>query len=436
MPEDNIWGLSETTLSTFRACAGVIMSGVTYLVIPKMAKWLLNRFVTPEDDEFEVHSQMVRLIVVANTILLFVIPAIATFLLSEDCMRHWLSLWTPCQDASNFSTNITLVSEGLKKHDRIDTDANTWTNVGYAGSSVFNTVLPVTSHENICSTSTHLTGRCSRTVISTIGSLVTDKLFSAAFLSLFVAYVLKTDLGRTVTNGFKNIFSGKSWDNRRENTIDIDVVVAGVILLLEYCFVLGVMFPLILPLTAITLGCKIIAFKHAMRQGFKPANNARPSLRYLYSFVLLGYALLVWVYVSNDLHGQILVIVGVPLAWLAARIFEACYPVSKAPWRWVVYDDELPEDITLERNLAATDEEVFIANALDIARSVSQETQELGDGITFTRGDVRVSVSCASPPYERIRIEASSPAPPLPDPPSIRIRIRYRMSPPQLSSLP
>ena len=178
VPEDNVWGLSETTLSTFRAFAGVIMSGVTYLLIPKMAKWLLNKFVTPENDEFEVHSHLVRLIVVANTILLFLIPAIATFLLSEDCMRHWLSLWTPCQDVNNFSTNITLVSEGLKQDDNIVTDigttvvtndvitvgSNTSTNVGNAGSSVFNTVLPVTSHGNICSTSTHLTGRCSRTI--------------------------------------------------------------------------------------------------------------------------------------------------------------------------------------------------------------------------------------------------------------------------------
>lgn len=166
------------------------------------------------------------------------------------------------------------------------------------------------------------------------------------------------------------------------------MVVAGVIVLLEYCFVLGVMFPITVPLTAITLGCKAIDFKYAMRQGFKPQNNARPSLRYLILSLLLGYALLVWVYMSNDLHGRILVIVGVPFGWLAAWVFEAYYPVSRAPWRWIVYDDELPQGISFFDPNVVTDGGISDSNTLDISRSVSQDVQELGDGVTITMGDM------------------------------------------------
>ena len=87
-------------------------------------------------------------------------------------------------------------------------------------------------------------------------------------------------------------------------------------------------------------------------------------MRYLILSLLLGYALLVWVYVSNDLHGQILVMVGVPVAWFAARAFEAYYPVYAAPWRWIVYDDELPEGITFgeEEEEAGQNEEKGLEN--------------------------------------------------------------------------
>merc|ERR1711871_386161 len=112
LPEKNTLGLSKTLMDIFGTFNGLIMYGLTEVIIPKMAPWLLKKMPNGEDEAAR-DTHITRLILFANNLIMIIIPALVTILLSEDCMRGWLNLWSTCEHSTNFDIDITLVSPAL-----------------------------------------------------------------------------------------------------------------------------------------------------------------------------------------------------------------------------------------------------------------------------------------------------------------------------------
>jgi len=108
-------------------------------------------------------------------------------------------------------------------------------------------------------------------------------------------------------------------------------------MLLEYCLVLGFAVPVILPLTCLTVVLHLAVFHRATQHGVKLKMDAKPSSLYLQGSLLLGCALIMWLFLENDLHGQMLVVVGMPAMFLAAVALDKAVPLSEAPWAWLVH---------------------------------------------------------------------------------------------------
>jgi len=187
---------------------------------------------------------------------------------------------------------------------------------------------------DVC-TSIYMPGRCSRAVVSTLGHLVVSKLFFAAFFSPVLALAIQTQLARNIKRGCKNLLTCKSWSAPREATIDLSVMIASVTMLLEYCLVLGFAVPVILPLTCLTFVLHLAVFHRATQHGFQLKMDAKPSSLYLQGSLLLGCVLIMWFFLENDLHGQMLVVVGMPAMFLAAVALDKAVPLSEAPWAWL-----------------------------------------------------------------------------------------------------
>jgi len=268
-----------------------------------------------------------------------VIPAGVTIMANQDCYRGWLGLWNACQDdGKSFDIRIPLTSPGLASQNaRIWLDAAkiALAKTGNPGSSLATTIIPVTSHEDIC-TAIYMPGRCSRAVVSTLGHLVVSKLFFAAFSSPVLALAIQTQFAQNIKQGCKNLLTCKSWSAPGEATIDLSVEIASVTMLLEYCLVLGFAAPIILPLTCLTFVLHLAVFHRATQHGFQLKMDAKPSSLYLQGSLLLGCALIVWFFLENDLHGQMLVVVGMPAMFLAAVALDKAVPLSEAPWAWLV----------------------------------------------------------------------------------------------------
>ena len=311
-------------MDIFGTFNGLIMYGLTEVIIPKMAPWLLKKMPNGEDDAAR-DTHTTRLILFANNLIMIIIPALVTLLLSEDCMRGWLNLWSTCEHLTNFDIDITLASPALAEAVKVCTNygsnnqCNFWAMVIDAGSSVSETTLNVTSHGDICSPKTQLTGRCSRTVVQSISNLITDKLIVSAFVSSFFGIMLQTEMGLSVKHGVKNILTGRAWSNPRQADINLAVEMGSMVMLLEYCFLLGVMNPIILPLACLDMGLKAIKLNDAITHGrYEILDNPRPSMRYLAFALLLDYMVLVWIFVSNEMHGKVLVIVGPVVSFVGA----------------------------------------------------------------------------------------------------------------------
>ena len=352
LPDDNVFGFSKTFGDVFDTFNGLIMYGLTELIIPKMARWFLEEVAIEKDKEAR-DTHVTRLILFANNLIMIIIPALVTLLLSEDCMRGWHSLWSTCEDPANFDINITLVSPALVVPAKVclDNHCSTSTKVINAGSTVAETHLPVTFHSDICSPTTQLTGRCSRTVVQSISNLVTDKLIVSAFVSSFSGIMLQTEMGLYVKHGVKNILTGRAWSNPRQADINLAIEMGSMVMLLEYCFLLGVMNPIILPLACLNMGLKAIKLNDAITQGrYEILGNPRPSIQYLAFALLLDYMVLVWIFVSNDMHGKVLLIVGPLVMVVVVLLIEWHTPTWRASWGDLfVYNQPLTRGISLKR---------------------------------------------------------------------------------------
>ena len=333
VPGENTLGIGKAVLDLIQHSSGGIMYGINAVLTPLL---VVKTFHNPNSTFSSYHTT--RVIMFSRTWLMLVVPTVVTIWVNQDCQQGWLKLWSTCESRENFNIEVHLHSQGLASQpDKILVDGWSPAYVGKPGSSISDTHIPITQHNDICAAGSSTSGRCSRAVVGTLGHLVVSKLFFAAFMSPFLMVLIQTDLIRYLKRGCKNVLTCKAWSAPREDTIDLSVEVAGVTMLLEYCLVLGFVVPLILPLTGITFLLHLAVFHRSVENGFTLQMDSTPSSLYLFVSFLIGCALVIWFFWENALHGKELVAAGVPTMAFAAWSLQMVMPVSKAPWSWLVY---------------------------------------------------------------------------------------------------
>ena len=92
---------------------------------------------------------------------------------------------------------------------------------------------------------------------------------------------------------------------------------------MEYALVFGLAIPVMLPVLVIVLAVQC-AVLHFAKEHFllRVIHNHRPPLNYLWFSAVLGYALLAWFFVDNDLHGTGLAVLGPPTLVLYMLLYE------------------------------------------------------------------------------------------------------------------
>ena len=178
--------------------------------------------------------------------------------------------------------------------------------------------------ENVASRSS--ASFCSRAVVTSLGTLIIQKLLFGVFLHaplMLLSYTARCQRGkqwlvRTVCNK-KDYTPTKS----------IDREIASVWVMLEYPIVLGTCIPVLIPLACANLAQSALAFSFARRHlGMELSNQAQPSHVYLWVSLVLGLMFTSWFFLDCNLHGQYLVFLGTPLcavfgAWLC-RLWLRC----------------------------------------------------------------------------------------------------------------
>jgi hypothetical protein len=92
---------------------------------------------------------------------------------------------------------------------------------------------------------------------------------------------------------------------------------------MEYALVFGLAVPPLLPMLVIVLAVQCAVFHFAKEHlNLTIVHDHRPPLQYLWFSVFLGYLLLVWFFVDNDLHGAGLAICGPPTLVLYMLIYD------------------------------------------------------------------------------------------------------------------
>ena len=96
----------------------------------------------------------------------------------------------------------------------------------------------------------------------------------------------------------------------------MDVELAGMVMLMEFAIVFGVISPLVVPLVCVALASHLAAFRFACEhQGMSVKYEARPAFAYLLVSLCLGNGLLVWFFIDNRsmIQGSLVVAIGVPV---------------------------------------------------------------------------------------------------------------------------
>jgi len=280
LPPDNTFSIGSEALEAVYHGAGLALYFVSAYVIPCSARVVAHKV---GSDAYIAGG----LIVVARLIVVLLVPFCATLVMHEGCHSVWLQFWEPCTIEQAFTTTI-------------KTSADI-----YYPISVYSHLIV---HEDVCQP-TYSPAKCPRGVIDVLGGLLTSKMMVTAFVgppvSLFMALPA---VQHTVQGVVRRVMPGYN------TNISIDREVAGVVMLLEIGLVLGFCVPWLIPLCGIALGLQAcVVHVSVLDCGMPLADEARPSVSYLWVSLALGWGLVVWFFFSCALSGQWLVAIGAPL---------------------------------------------------------------------------------------------------------------------------
>jgi len=112
-----------------------------------------------------------------------------------------------------------------------------------------------------------------------------------------------------------------------------DVELSYVMLFFETALIFTFMMPLMLLFTIIALGLNCAVYHCAITQlSLHEEEAVRPSFQYLYWARAIGAAYLMWFFIDNDLHGQLLVCIGLPVSVVAGDFlaYQLLYPAVRS----------------------------------------------------------------------------------------------------------
>jgi len=309
LPTDNTLGFGETVLTFFNELAVVLLYLIVVCVAPYAADWLV-RAVTGQR---QPNSYLTTRIVLATRLAVGLLgPTVVTIIFSNDCLSAWIYFWTPCvDDDARFEDYAELRPSGHKDWRSLEF---------YLQRFHFN--CSVTTHSQICNPGWNPETSCSRAVFSIVGNLILSKATLVAFFTPGAAMLMSFPF---VTKTAKRMWA--RFSNEEFIWYRGDLELSFVLMFMEYTLIFGFIMPLILPLMAIGLLLNCAVYRCAVRTFKLLAQDAvRPCFAYLHAARLIGVAFVICFFVENDLHGKLLVCIGMPTCaivgdYVASRVW-------------------------------------------------------------------------------------------------------------------
>eukprot|EP00658_Telonema_sp_P-2_P056833 TRINITY_DN4527_c0_g4_i1.p1 TRINITY_DN4527_c0_g4~~TRINITY_DN4527_c0_g4_i1.p1 ORF type:complete len:1040 (-),score=151.75 TRINITY_DN4527_c0_g4_i1:126-3245(-) len=287
-PNNNTLGLSRAVLEFFQHAAGPMLYGVSALLVPPLARAVAG--------ETNCNGMTTSLILAARFLVTLLVPFVLVVLLNQQCLAFWLRLWQPCHISGHFDVSADLPY-------RINTT--------FAGLKLRDPTYRIISHSAVCDPAYRGRGECPRAVVDAIGKLLVDKLLFSACVGPVVAVLRNTAAVRAAREWVAHTLLRQS---EYQVTTSLDSEAAGIIMLLELVLVFGCAVPVMIPVAMAGFLLHAIAFEINVKcQEAVLKDPERPPVRYLWFSLLLGTALMGWMFVECGWHGRIVVLVGMPV---------------------------------------------------------------------------------------------------------------------------
>jgi len=320
MPNENTMGLSEAALNICQWVTVVILFFILTVIIPS-ASHRLVRSLTGQTDLF----LSCRLQSMARLGISTVVPTVVVLIFDNSCFSYWLHFWSPCvENPGSFNISISMQPDVSRWTAEVIRIPGSQTNayIQYTESDLlgyflgFNLPYQVTTHSGICDPSWVRGERCSRGVMMVVGDLVFKKLiFFAMFAPALTMFCSLPPVMRRLRQVWGWMMPGVDFLWYRG-----DSELAFIMLFVEQVLCFGFVAPLLLPLAAIGLALNTAVYHCGVHKlGLPVKYGVNPSLKVLYLARAEGLAFVIWFFLDNDLHGKLLVVIGVPLCACAAE---------------------------------------------------------------------------------------------------------------------
>jgi len=308
LPSDNTLGLSEGMLLAFNELAVFTIYVMIVAVMPALAPWLVQRVTQRELPD---PTLACRMLLLGRIFVNMLVPTVVVMIFDNRCSAQWLHFWSPCANHPH-SFDVTVSMEPS-----LDNTPPPFSPMHYFLSLDY--PHAVATHAEICEPSWSHHQQCLRGVLAVLFDLIFAKLVFLAILAPGATLLLSLP---SVTRLLRGI-----WQRVHPSADFVwfhgDVELAFVLMFVEYILALGFLMPLLLPLCALGLTLNTAVYHMAVEKLNLPViNAARPSsyLKYLYISRALGITLTILFYMESDLHGKLLVCIGMPLSAIAGNV--------------------------------------------------------------------------------------------------------------------
>lgn len=300
-PNENAAHLNGTMLTFSHSFSGFVLFLINAYVLPPAA-YRVIQLVRQDVDRAsgqpsrEDEALAIKLIMAGRFLVALVLPAVFIILFQQDCCSWWVNLWTKCtNDPNSFQYDLAFQTPGAFE---------------------IMEKIRIMSHNDICSPTCNDTGKCPRVVVDVLGTLIFRKMLVATFLSPLGTLFILLPQVRSRMHQILHCRCLTKLGYNHEFTHHINREIAGIVMLMEYSFVLGSCVPMLLPLCCVALFLSGAVFNFAYEQKVKLVHDTLPSTEYLWMALLVGNLFVMWLYNAAELQGRWLVTFGVPLMFV------------------------------------------------------------------------------------------------------------------------
>ena len=158
---------------------------------------------------------------------------------------------------------------------------------------------------------------CPRDVVSSLGSLLLSSVIFGTFLGPTITLILGSQTKRLVQERLVRLVIPSYIVANK--VVATDNVISDLVFLMEEPLFLGMCVPAMLPLVCVSIATSSVAV-NVMISHCGVESTGHNSIRHidvtLITAAILGYALVVWFFISCGLHGSWLVVFGAPFCAL------------------------------------------------------------------------------------------------------------------------